>query len=152
MTTTHKLEVKCSKLYTIHIIRLMSFVFCLLPTKQQKGFSALSLFFMGLILLILMNFTGFFTHPKSPITDSTVYTASGSGQLDGKGLHMVDVYFETATLMPPPPTSTLQPTPLPQPIATPTPTSSITPTRKPTSPPVPSSIPTDPPSPTPVEN
>lgn len=116
---------------------------------SQKGFSALSLFLMGLGILMIMSFTGFFIHPKSPVTETTVYNASGSRQLDGKGLHMVDVDFVTAA---PTPTSAPQPTSAPLPTATPTPTSSITPTPSPTPLPAPTSAPTDPPSPTPVNN
>ena len=66
-------------------------------TNSQKGFAALPLFLMGLVLIILMNFNGFFTHPKSLITDKTAYKASGSRQIDKKGLHMVDVEFESPT-------------------------------------------------------
>ena len=80
----------------------------LFSSASQKGFSALSLFFMGLILLILMNFTGFFTHPKSPITDKNVYTATDAKKLDVKeGLHMVDLDFK------PPAAPTISGTPTP---------------------------------------
>ncbi len=90
---------------------------------MSKGFSALSLFFMGLILLVIMNFTGFFKHPKSPITDTNVYNASGSKQIDSTGLHMVDIDFESPT---PTPTSIPVPT-LPGVTRTPTPTSNYCP-------------------------
>lgn len=89
-------------------------------SASQKGFSALSLFFMGLVLLILMNFTGFFAHPKSPITDTNIYTSSGSKQIDGKGLHMTNLDFESPT---PTPTTPITPVPTrPGVTITPTPT------------------------------
>ncbi len=89
-------------------------------SASQKGFSALSLFFMGLVLLILMNFTGFFKHPKSPITDTNIYTSSGSKQIDGKGLHMTNLDFESPT---PTPTTPITPVPTrPGVTITPTPT------------------------------
>lgn len=90
------------------MIKLLSYVYCLMSTKQQKGFSALSLFFMGLVLLVIMNFTGFFKHPKSPISDTNTYTSSGSKQIDGKGLHMTDLDFDSPT-----PTPTIPITPVP---------------------------------------
>ena len=80
----------------------------LFSSASQRGFSALSLFFMGLVLLVLMNFTGFFTHPKSPITDKNVYTATDAKKLDVKeGLHMVDLDFK------PPAAPTISGTPTP---------------------------------------
>jgi hypothetical protein len=89
--------------------------------KDQKGFSALSLFFMGLGLIILMSATGFFTHPKSPVTDTTEYTATGSKNIDNvKGLHMVDLDFSTPTQMPESPITTVPPNPIPS-ICTPPP-------------------------------
>lgn len=87
-----------------------------MSSRWQKGFSALSLFFMGLVLLVIMNFTGFFKHPKSTVTDTNVYTATDAKKLDYKeGLHMVDLDFQSPTAPPTTvtPTGTTTETPVP---------------------------------------
>lgn len=75
--------------------------------KYQKGFSALGLFLLGLVLLTVMGGSGFFAFPKSAIDDKNPYTATGSRKVENdKGLIMTDLDFTTPT----PPPTTPQPT------------------------------------------
>ena len=91
--------------------------------KYQNGFSAASLFFMGLAIILVMNMTGFFDHYKSEITDQTQYTPLDAEKFNSGGLHMEDMKFATPTptVTPIPPTTvpiTIEPTepaPPPQP-------------------------------------
>lgn len=66
--------------------------------SSQKGFSAVGLFFMGLVVIVVMSATGFFTPSKSEVTDKNTYQATGSKQVDKKSnLQFVDVDFSTPT-------------------------------------------------------
>lgn len=83
--------------------------------SQQKGFSALGLFLLGLVLLVIMSATGFFNHPISEVTDKTLYNATGTNGLKSPdGLHMTDLNFDTPTPQPTTPApTTSQPVPVP---------------------------------------
>ena len=97
-----------------------------------------------------MSFTGFFVHPISPVADQNVYHASGSREVTGTSLHMVDVIFDTPAPSPTQPIPTqaiptqgIIPTAAPTtvtPTSTPTPTLSGPPTATPT--PAPTALPT----------
>lgn len=106
---------------------------------MQKGYSALGIFLMGLVMLYMMNRFGFFTVPKSPTRDTGVYTVTESNQLDGKSLLITDIKLKKATPTPKPspgPTSPPIPTPTTGPIPT-VPTPKATGTATPTPPPPP---------------
>lgn len=80
--------------------------------SSQKGFSIALVFFLGLGLLILMNATGFFNPPTSPVTDTTQYTVSNNPKSASNSLHLIDLKFST-------------PTPTPKSVTTPAPTQSV---------------------------
>jgi hypothetical protein len=98
--------------------------------NSQKGFSALGLFFMGLGLLILMSATGFFTHPKSPVTDQDTYEVSNHPTSDADGLQIINLEFRKSSLVAAPSVTTapITITETPQPTITTTPTITPTPT------------------------
>lgn len=53
---------------------------------------------MGLVVIIVMGATGFFSPPQSEVTDKNTYQATGSRQTDKKSnLHFIDVDFSTPT-------------------------------------------------------
>lgn len=82
--------------------------------KDNKGFSALGLFLLGLALLTLMGASGFFVFPKSTVSDKNSYTATGSRKVENnKGLIMTDLDFTTPTPQPTPQITVTPPVPIP---------------------------------------
>lgn len=83
------------------------------PNCSQAGFSAIGLFLLGLAMLAVMSYAGLFNVPKSDVTDTASYHASGSKAVDGGGLKMSTVTFDTPTPTPTTIPPTANPTTVP---------------------------------------
>lgn len=84
-------------------------------SSSQKGFSALPIFLVGLVVLIILSSSGFFNYEKSIVTDTTRYKAVEKDTLSKKGsLHLKTLEFEAHTVPTttvPSPTIEVVPTP-----------------------------------------